>query len=191
MTHREPLPSGTSALARIVHKVERNRTLDKLDAVPSAVADALLASRRRRNLLQGRWMGHAVHPLLTDVPIGMWTSASALDLIGGPQSRDAAERLLALGIAAAVPTAVTGLAEWGETRGPDRRVGFVHALTNGVALGLYGASLASRRRGDHRRGALLGLAGGMVAGVGGYLGGHLTLARKVASPHPEFESAAL
>jgi hypothetical protein len=189
MTYREPLPRGTTWLARSVHRLEQSRTLDRLDAAPAALADALISSRRRRDVLQGRWLGHAVHPLMTDFPLGMWASASALDLFGGPASRPATERLLAMGLAAAVPTAVTGMAEWGETQGPDRRVGVVHALTNTAALGLYGASLVSRRRGRHGRGVLLGLAGGAVATAGGYLGGHLTLARKVSSAHPEFEDS--
>ncbi len=190
MTSTKPLPTGTSWLARAVHRMENASGLDRFDAVPGRVAQVLTSSEGRRAVLHGRWLGHAVHPLLTDLPLGMWASASVLDVLGGPQSRPATERLLAVGLAAAVPTAVTGLAEWGPTEGADRRVGLVHAFTNVAALGLYGASLVSRRQGRHGRGALLGLAGGAAATVGGYLGAHLTLARKVSSSHPEFERGA-
>ena len=63
-------------------------------------------------------------------------------------------------------------------------MGLVHAVTNGVAIGVYTASWIARRRGRHASGAKLALLGAAVSGVGAYLGGHLTEARKVASHHP-------
>jgi nitrite reductase/ring-hydroxylating ferredoxin subunit len=143
------------------------------DAVqPGAVRDAL----------SGRALGHAIHPLLTDIPIGTWTSASLLDAIGGPDADRAARRLIAVGIAAALPTAATGLLDWSDTEPVDdevRRVGLVHAASNVAALSLYSASLAARRRGARGRGRLLGLAGAGALAVGGQLGGHLSFAKAV------------
>jgi hypothetical protein len=110
-----------------------------------------------------------------------------LDFVGGRTCRTASRRLIALGVISAVPTAVTGLAEWARTTGGERRVGFVHALGNTIALGLYAASWTARRRGSHVRGVMLGLAGGAAATAAGYLGGHLTAARKVSSRHPAFD----
>jgi uncharacterized membrane protein len=150
----------------------------------------LLADPARRDALHGTWLGHAVHPIMTDLPIGFWTSAVTLDVLGGRQSRPAATRLVGLGLAAAVPTALTGLAEWGVAPRRDQRTGLVHAAANTVALGLYAASYRARRGGRHGRGVLLGVAGGAAAGVGGYLGGHLTSARKVSTRHPAFEDSA-
>lgn len=69
-------------------------------------------------------------------------------------------------------------------------MGLVHASGNVVVLGLYGASLAARSRSWHATGVVLSLAGGGVAIVSGYLGGHLTLARKVSSRHPAFTGQA-
>ncbi len=140
--------------------------------------------------IHGTWLGHAVHPLLTDLPVGLWTSAVALDVVGGRQSRPAATRLVGLGIAAAVPTALTGLAEWGIASRRDQRTGLVHAAANSVALGLYAASYRARRAGRHAPGVLLGVAGGAAAGMGGYLGGHLASARKVSTRHPAFDEPA-
>jgi nitrite reductase/ring-hydroxylating ferredoxin subunit len=111
--------------------------------------------------------------LLTDLPIGFWTSAFTLDLLGGRRSRPAATRLVAWGVLCAVPTAVTGASDWSDTVGAERRIGLVHAAANTTALMCYAASWVQRRRGRHWRGVALGLVGATAATVGGYLGGHL------------------
>ena len=154
-------------------------------------ADALLSDPVRAAALRGMWLGHAVHPLLTDLPLGAWTSAAVLDVFGGRQSRPAAQRLVGFGILTAIPTAVTGLAEFGSSAGQrEKRVGAVHALSNNVALTLYTASYLARRCQRHGRGVFLAMAASVAVGVGGYLGGHLTEARKVGSRHPAYEEAA-
>ncbi|NED94939.1 (2Fe-2S)-binding protein [Phytoactinopolyspora alkaliphila] len=167
--------------------MEAATALDTWQRPVHAAAQALLGDQGRADVLRGRWLGHAVHPLLTDIPVGAWTSSMMLDAVGGRTSRTASRRLIALGIVAAVPTAVTGLAEWAHTTAGERRVGFVHALGNTAALGLYTASWAARHRGRYGRGVVLGLAGAAAASAAGYLGGHLTSARKVSSRHPAFE----
>lgn len=182
--------SSTNPAVDVTRRIEESRALDVPAALVRRVADRLLADPARRDALHGTWLGHAVHPLMTDLPIGLWTSAVTLDVVGGRQSRPAATRLVGLGVAAAVPTALTGLAEWGVAPRRDQRTGLVHAAANTLALGLYSASYRARRRGRHARGVLLGVAGGTAASVGGYLGGHLTSARKVSTRHPAFEDAA-
>ena len=64
---------------------------------------------------------------------------------------DAADLLVAAGVAAAVPTAAAGLNDWSDTAGPQTRVGLVHAALNTTALSLYLASLVARARGRRRR----------------------------------------
>src|SRR3954452_13514850 len=98
--------------------------------------------------------------LLTDFPLGTWMSASLLDLVGGRQSRTASRRLITFGVAAALPTMAAGWTDWLAATRAQRRVGIVHAATNSTALSLYVASLAARRRGHHRPGVALGIAGG-------------------------------
>lgn len=166
--------------------LENATALDPAVRLLDPVADALVADAGRRDALQGRWLGHALHPLLTDLPIGFWTSASVLDLLGGTTSRRAATLLTALGVLSAVPTALTGLAEYAPIEQRDKRVAVVHASANSAALLCYTASLSARLRRRHLRGVLLALAGSTVATVGGYLGGHLTEARKVGSHDPAF-----
>ena len=178
------------ALVAGVRRLEGSEALDHPGGVLATVADAVVRSDRARDVLTGAWLGHALHPLLTDFPLGFWASASVLDLVGGRAGRPAARRLVGLGVLAAVPTAASGLAEWREADAPSRRVGTVHAASNSAALTLYASSYLARRRGRHARAVALGVAGGLVATAGGYLGGHLTLARKTGSRDPAFARPA-
>ncbi|MQA95817.1 MAG: (2Fe-2S)-binding protein [Streptosporangiales bacterium] len=176
--------SGRKGVSPLVPAMERIESAAFLDSVADRLSPAvqpLVSSTYVRDALCGRWLGHALHPLLTDLPLGAWLSASLLDVFGGRRSRPAAEGLLAFGVAAAVPTALAGAAEWAATTGRERRVGVLHATTNTIALGLYTASLATRRRGRHSAAVALGIAGGITATAGGYLGGHLTINRKVGT----------
>jgi hypothetical protein len=124
---------------------------------------------------------------MTDLPIGLWTSAITLDLVGGPDARTAARKLVGLGVLTALPTAVTGWAEWASAGEREQRVGVVHAVSNVVALTGFVASWRARRRGAHVRGAALALASSTALAVGGYLGGHLVSARKVSTRNPAFD----
>ena len=180
-----PVPSAPAPVSW-VRQLEGSTALDPLVRALRPLADALVADPARRDLLRGAWLGHAVHPVLTDVPIGLWTSATVLDAVGGSTARPAAQRLVGLGVLAAGPTAVTGWAEWSGSRQRDQRVGLVHAVANAAAIGLFASSWRARSRGRHARGVALSLAASSSLGLGGFLGGHLVSARKVSSRHPEF-----
>lgn len=177
-------------LVRWTRRLEETAALDRpVQAVEPSIR-TVFGSGTRGAVLRGEWLGHAVHPLLTDVVLGTWTSASVLDLVGGRDSSASAQRLVAAGLLAAGPTAWTGWAEWSEAGPREKRVGLVHAVTNAVAIGAYAASWFARRSGRHGRGVGLALAGAAVSGVGGYLGGHLASARKVGSHHAAFTDDA-
>ncbi len=179
------------AIVRWTMKLEETAALDgPVQALEPAMRSAF-GTGKRGSVLRGEWLGHSVHPLLTDVVIGTWTSASLLDLFGGRGSTAAAQKLVGAGLLAVGPTAWTGWAEWSAAGARDKRVGLVHAVTNAVAIGVYGASWVARRKGRHGAGAGLALAGATVSGVGAYLGGHLTEARKVASHDPAYDTAAI
>lgn len=182
-----PTPTGDSPLVRAVQALEGTRALDTVAAVLSRLSTPATRSPALRGLLQGRGAGHALHPPLTDVPVGLWTSAVVLDLIGGEGSREAARKLLGAGLVAAVPTAATGFAEWHDTGNPERRVGAVHALLNTAALGLLGNSWLARGRGRQGAGVTSALAGMAVATASAYLGGHLAIARKVGTRDEAFD----
>jgi len=170
----------------LVAAVRRLEDARRLDGVVGAVASVVEPLDRRSwsGLLRSDLLGHALHPLLTDIPLGCWTSATLLDLRGRPSDRPASRTLVTVGLAAFGPTALTGWAEWVRTAPAERRVGVVHAGLNAVAAACYGVSLLARARGRHRLGTVSALAGASVVGASGYLGGHLVTARKVGSRDP-------
>lgn len=177
-----------SPLESLVKAIEAAQMLDQPAKLLSRPVRGVLSPGRLKDALSGTWLGHALHPMLTDVVIGSFLSASALDLVG-KDGEAAAERLIMIGIAAYGPTAAAGASDWIDGEHDDRvkRVGIVHAGGNLAALALYTASLAARRRGAHGRGRLLALAGASVLMVGGYLGGHLTLRRGIGVDETVFD----
>ena len=185
----------TNLRSPIAHDaVERIAGLDPLDepgkAIGKAVRDAVPAGPVK-DALSGTWLGHALHPLLTDLPIGTWTSAVLLDWLGGDAGEAAADRLIALGIAFTAPAVATGMTDWADSEVADdhvRRVGLVHAATNVGATALFGASLIARRGGARGTGKLLALAGAGVLGASGYLGGHLAYAEGLGVDQTAFEA---
>lgn len=173
-----------------VSGIETDKRLDAPASVLTGVAEVLLDHRRLASILRGDFMGHALHPLLTDVPIGAWVSTAVLDVAGADQSRAAATRLTGVGLIAAVPTVASGLVELASTGPTERRVGATHAIFNAAAAGCYLLSYIQRRRGQHNRGIATGLVGAALLGCGGYLGGHLAVVRKVGTCSPEWSDTA-
>jgi nitrite reductase/ring-hydroxylating ferredoxin subunit len=144
---------------------------EKLDGLvgPGQRWARLLRPGRSRDVLYGVWLGHPLHPALAQAPIGLWLSATVLD--AWPGGERASRRLVLAGLMAAVPAALAGAVDWSEQHEQQMRVGTVHALANGAAVGLYTASLAARSRPASR---LLRLAGLATAGAAGLLGGHIS-----------------
>ena len=172
----------------IADRIEQLEPLDAIaEPIQSAVRTAVPADSQLKDLLSGTWLGHPLHPPLTDVVVGAWTSALLLDLLGGERSEEAADRLVAAGIVAAVPTAAAGLADWAELRGGSRRVGSVHALGNTTALLLHTLSWLARRRGERARGLTLSALGYGAASFSAWLGGHLSFAKGVGVNQTAFE----
>src|SRR5215204_495992 len=131
-----------------------------LDGIGKAVGKQVrsLVKQPLKDALSGTWLGHALHPLLTDVVIGTFLSATLLDLLGDDGA--AANKLTGVGIAAYGPTALTGVNDWADTEPVDdgiRRAGLVHAASNATALTLYTGSLLARRGGRRTRARLLSL----------------------------------
>ncbi len=173
-------------LHRVLREVEGSKALEVPTRALSSLTALTVGRGQLRNVLTGTWLGHAFHPLLTDFAEGGWMAASFLDVFGSREARPWAQRLLAFGLLAAVPTTLTGLAEWADTDGEARRVGTLHAATSSAAFACYGWSYVSRRRNKHARAVAFGLVGGVIAFVDGYVGGHLSLALGVGVSQTAF-----
>lgn len=169
-------------LRSAVEQVEGDTRLDGAAARLEAAAQPF-AQGRRGEVLGGQWLGHALHPLLTDLPLGCFVSSALLDLLGGRSAQRASQRLVGLGLVFSGPTLATGMADYA-TAGPRdprvRRLGFVHGIGNVVVGGLYLRSWRSRRAGRQLAGVSWGLMGGGAAMVTGWLGAHMTTALAAA-----------
>jgi nitrite reductase/ring-hydroxylating ferredoxin subunit/uncharacterized membrane protein len=176
-------------LRRAVHRLGTLEALDTVAVRAGGLVHRALAGDRRKNLASGTWLGHPLHPVLSDLPIGCWSCAIALDTLGGEAGRRGAEMLAAAGAVSAVPALISGFADWSDTNDADRRIGAVHAASGVAALSLYVCSLAAGVAGARRLARGMRVAGFALAGAGGYLGGHLTFSRGIGVDHTLFEEA--
>ena len=166
--------------------IENNEDIDAGVESLRPLIEAVVGNDTIRGLLQGDWAGHSLHPAVVVMPQGLWSAATALDLLRPGRATEAARLLTGLGILSTLPAVLTGAAEISTATQKQQRVGLVHVLANSTALVLQVASWLSRRAGHHRSGTVLSLAGMTMVGWGGYLGGHLSIARKVGSHDPAF-----
>lgn len=197
----------SAGLADTVERLTGHPALDRLaDPVSQAVHGffRLMGAdgRRAKNALHGTWLGHPLHPVFTDVPLGAWTTALVLHVAGRGHRgmRRAATLAMGVGLAGAVGAAATGLTDWSDTDGAPRRVGLVHGLTNLAATLLFATAFVRRRKVGS--GGLTAASIGYALAVGAaYLGGDLVYRRRIGSTHavgerpqaftPVMESAAL
>lgn len=164
---------------RAAHAVAESPVAERVADAQSIVYAPIL-DWAQRSPLHTDALGHSLHPLLTDITVGFWASTTLLDLVGGQQSRHAATLLTAMGVAASIPTAVAGAADWAGMSGSQRRVGAVHALGADIAIFLFMGSLVARLRGRATTATALALgANGVMVGAG-FLGGHLALSQGTA-----------
>ncbi|MBA4157376.1 MAG: Rieske 2Fe-2S domain-containing protein [Gemmatimonadetes bacterium] len=175
-------------------------SLDHMPAVADAGMKASLAvhaavlrggepARNVADVLHGTWLGHPLHPVLTDVTIGAWTLGAAFDAIGALGDDDFArrvgDRLTAVGTASAVPTALTGLADYSTFPEWSATPATLHGLLNSVGLGLYVLSLRDRNNGRRRRGLFFSSLALGLTSASAWLGGHLVYKHKVGVDHSE------
>ena len=195
---------STEALTRLTDNPAIDRVADPLSkAVRGAYEAAGPAGQQAKNVLHGVWLGHPLHPVFTDLPIGAWTTALALDAAsqGDPGMRRAATFAMGVGLAGAAGAAVTGLTDWSETNGRSRRAGLIHGLLNITATTLFAAAYAFRRKDSHDGGRKCAWTGYAIALGAAYLGGDLVYGQRIGVTHadgdtpedftPVLESAAL
>jgi len=180
------------ATEALIKAVEQQEALDRIsDQIQPLVRDAFKsagpAGRDVKNFLHGTWLGHPLHPALTDVPLGAWTAALALDAmesISGRRELGAgADAAIAVGLVGAAGAAVTGLTDWSETDGRARKVGMLHGLLNVGATALYTTSLILRRKKRRNAGMGFAMLGYAVSSASAYLGGHLVFSEQIGVNH--------
>ncbi|WP_330460662.1 Rieske 2Fe-2S domain-containing protein [Streptomyces sp. NBC_00820] len=167
--------------------------MSSLDGVCSKTAGWVTRATKGdfvKNALSGTWLGHPLHPVLSDLPVGAWAMASALDVTAGRGGAKAARRLVGLGLLSAVPTAAAGWSDWADTYGPPQRVGYAHALGNAAGVALQAASWVARARGRRGAGVMLSGVGLGVTVCAAYLGGHLSFVRGIGVNHTAFQEPA-
>jgi nitrite reductase/ring-hydroxylating ferredoxin subunit/uncharacterized membrane protein len=180
------------ATEALIKAVDQQQALDRLsDQIQPLVRDTFNAmgprGREVKNALHGTWLGHPLHPALTDVPLGAWTAALALDAmesISGRRELGAgADAAIAVGLVGAAGSAVTGLTDWSETNGRARKVGLLHGLLNVGATVLYTTSLVLRSRKKRNAGRGFAMLGFAVSSASAYLGGHLVFGEQIGVNH--------
>jgi uncharacterized membrane protein len=167
----------TFQLNRRIAQLESDDRLDGLGGVAGRTVRRLVPDGTVKDALSGTWLGHPLHPILTDIPIGVGTSSVLLDWTGGTDCQSASDRLILIGLLAAGATAASGWSDWADAEQEHaevRRSGLVHAAANATAVAFMFGSYSARKRGARGRGRLLSLAGSSALGAGGWLGGHLT-----------------
>jgi uncharacterized membrane protein len=169
----------------LAERVERAEALDRPVGTLSRLVVRALPPGPWTDALHGVPFGQPAHPALVRLPLGCWTSAVLLDRFGGPGAERASATLVAAGVAAAVPAAATGLADWSALHRHQQRVGLVHAISQAGATALFAGSLLARAAGRRGKGRLLAASGLLAALAGGYLGGHLALRLGAGASHAE------
>jgi nitrite reductase/ring-hydroxylating ferredoxin subunit/uncharacterized membrane protein len=178
------------AMTQIIDRAARVSALDPVASRLTALVQKVPVGVR--DVLHGVWLGHPLHPVLAQVPVGTWLSASVLDVIAVMTPDDgragverSAEALLAAGLAAVPAAAAAGSADWSALHQEQQRLGLVHASANVLAATLLAASLVQRRRGQQARGRALGLLGVSAASAGAAIGGHLSYRWAAGANHAE------
>src|SRR5256885_15089716 len=105
--------------------IERQTWLEPVESglqkgIARAFAKGGRGGRQVQNFLHGTWLGHPLHAILTDVPVGAWTATLVLDLLeasGRRDCRSGADVTLQVGLSGAVCAALAGLTDWHVTDG--------------------------------------------------------------------------
>jgi nitrite reductase/ring-hydroxylating ferredoxin subunit len=177
------MPVNTGGVTDVVDRLENADNLDPAINAVRRVVSSVLRRQNVRDALHGVWLGHPLHPSLTDIPIGGWTAAAVLDAV--PGTGPAAATMITVGCLGYIPTVAAGWADWSELQEQQQRVGLIHAACGAVAFSCYAASLAARARGSHARGKAWSYAGLAFVSMTGYLGAHLAFRQAAGVNHVE------
>ena len=169
----------------VAHGLVKNaRWLDAFANVFGAIVGGLYkipGTRPLKNALHGTWpLHHPLHPAVTDLTIGGYTAMLAVDVLylvtKEPGLLRAADFLLVGAFITSLVSILSGLTDWNETSGEERRTGMLHGLLMVVATVSFLISLFIRLNGGlDARTAAIGVStlGWLVMIVSSYLGGEM------------------
>lgn len=180
----------TNAIARLTDQPALDKVAQPLSkAVRNAYEAGGTVGQQAKDAMHGVWLGHPLHPVFTDVPIGAWTTALALDASanGDQGMRRAATFAMGVGLLGAVGAAATGLTDWSETDGQSRRTGLIHGLLNIAATSLMATAYFTRKRDGHVNGRACAWTGFTIAVASAYLGGDLVYGQRIGVTHAVVE----
>ena len=181
---------STSALIQMADQPALDTVAEPLaNAIKTAYSSAGEPGRIAKNAVHGVWLGHPLHPVFTDLPLGAWTTGLVLDAMAAannePVFEKAADAAIAVGLVGAAGAAVTGLTDWSETSGRSRRTGLVHGLLNVAATTLYAAAYILRKNGSRSTGQTCAIAGYGIALGSAWLGGDLVYDQRIGVNHAD------
>lgn len=134
-------------------------------------------TRQAADVLHGTWLGHPLHAILTDVTIGAWMLGTLFDFFGmfdrSKTAQRAADQMIAIGTASAVPTALAGITDFSSIAHRAATTGATHGLLNLTALALNFLSVRKRRSGGRAMGVFLSTATSSMLLLTSWLGGEL------------------
>jgi uncharacterized membrane protein len=139
-----------------------------------------------KGFLQGKWLGHPLHPALVHIPTALWPAALLFDLLSrtdfaGPVPVQISYYAIMAGLVVALVAAVTGLADWSDIKPekPAKKLGLIHMVLNLTVAGLFALNLWLRAQLPPTTDAVplyligLTLIGNLILLVSGYLGGRM------------------
>jgi nitrite reductase/ring-hydroxylating ferredoxin subunit/uncharacterized membrane protein len=180
--------------ARIEEAIERIPNLgEKGGAIARAIHAAVLSggdgARKAVDALHGVWLGHPLHPVLTDIPIGAWTLGVLCDLVAAQRGSDEAARmgdtLTIIGAVAAVPTAIAGIADYSAIDESAIPLATAHGLLNSAGLVLNLLSIRDRATGNRSRGVMLSTVAFGILNASAWMGGEMVYHKRVGVDHSE------
>ncbi|MGN6296118.1 MAG: Rieske 2Fe-2S domain-containing protein [Ginsengibacter sp.] len=182
-------PMATKSIMNVID--EQQWLEDAGKAIQPVILNAFKAGgetgNKIKNFLHGKWLGHALHPIVTDVPIGAWTTAAVLDtmeLCGSEKYKEGADAAVTIGLAGAAGAALTGITDWTGTTHVERKAGLAHALINISATALFLSSALLRKNESSRRTAItLSMLGYGLASFSAYIGGNLVYNQQMGVNH--------
>ncbi|MBI5030809.1 MAG: hypothetical protein HZB51_09800 [Chloroflexi bacterium] len=129
---------------RIDHVINASILLNRLAKGMRGLLDKIFLNgplQPIKHFLNGRWLGHPLHPVLTDVPIGAWLIVVVLDVIavvfGVPNLGFASGLIALIGILGAVATIASGFMDWQDVGARELTVGLTHGLINATGTILF------------------------------------------------------